>query len=520
MYSVAIADDETNIREGLRDLVNWNGLGFALAGTFDNGEGLLSLVEKSPPDLIVTDIMMNRCTGLDISQHIKKYRLSTRVVLISGYKEADLAMSAIKYGVKDYILKPIDLDELTDCIQRVREELDAQRVTQLQQAELCHARSEISDLLGLFFEELMLGSLQNQASVKRMFSLLYPDLPFEQSACFSLVLRTRQYDSFIRNQPVRSRTELPEEISGFSAMTGGGVEFRLISQREDGLLLFGLLRFQTAGPVRDAVAQDVEALCDALRADFSMRTEVDSLETFASIPAMMKGIARAGQGDLAGALEQLHRQQEDFYAVLREGDDIGVARAVDTFSAYLGGMELPTALEMARNLLYTVSAKLRADVLSPAAALALDSAFDRLDAAADHTALRKVLAGTFEELCVALQDGQNGIVERAKAYILGHIGEEDITLQDIADHFYLSQYHFSRTFKAKAGETFIRFVIRCKMDYAAQLLADTDLKIYDVCERTGYKSLRHFTKLFKAHTGMQPSAYRQRMHIEGTRDEK
>ena len=119
MYSAAIADDEINIREGLRDLVDWAGLGFSLAGVFDDGNGLLSLLEKSPPDLIVTDIRMNRCSGLDVSRYIQQNQLPTRVILISGYKEADLAMSAIKYGVKNYILKPIDLDELTDCIQDV-----------------------------------------------------------------------------------------------------------------------------------------------------------------------------------------------------------------------------------------------------------------------------------------------------------------------------------------------------------------------------------------------------------------
>lgn len=519
MYSVAIADDEINIREGLRDLVNWNSLGFALEGVFDNGEDLLSLLEKSPLDLIVTDIKMNRCTGLDVSQYIQHHRLPTRVVLISGYKEADLAMSAIKYGVKDYILKPIDLDELTDCIQRIGEELDAQRAAQLQQSELRHARSEISDLLSLFFEELTLGSLQNQPLVKRMFSLLYPDLSFEQSACFSLVLRVRPYESFIRNKRVRPQAELPERISEFSATASSGVEVRLISQREDKLLLFGLLRFQPTGSLRGAIMPDVKALCDALRADFGMQVEMDSLETFASIPAMLGGIARAGEGDLVGALEQLSRQQKDLYTILRSGDAGAVARAVDTFSAYLDGMELPSAQEIAHNLLYTVSAKLRGDALSPAASLVLDSAGARLDAAEDHAALRHALAGTFGDLCAALQDGQNGIVEQAKAYILELIGE-DITLEDIADHFYLSQYHFSRTFKAKTGETFIHFVTRCKLDCAAQLLAETDLKIYDVCERVGYKSLRHFTKLFKEHTGMQPSAYRQRMHIEGPRNEK
>ena len=103
MYSVAIADDEVCIREGLRDLVEWHKLGFSLVGAFEDGDELISLLERQPPDLLVTDIRMNRCSGLEVAKYIQEHNLRTRVILISGYKEADLAMSAIRYGVKNYV---------------------------------------------------------------------------------------------------------------------------------------------------------------------------------------------------------------------------------------------------------------------------------------------------------------------------------------------------------------------------------------------------------------------------------
>ena len=109
---------EVCIREGLRDLVEWHKLGFSLVGAFEDGDELISLLERQPPDLLVTDIRMNRCSGLEVAKYIQEHNLRTRVILISGYKEADLAMSAIRYGVKNYVLKPVDLDELTECIQR------------------------------------------------------------------------------------------------------------------------------------------------------------------------------------------------------------------------------------------------------------------------------------------------------------------------------------------------------------------------------------------------------------------
>lgn len=140
MYRAAIADDEIGIREGLRELVDWNSLGFSLEGTFEDGEGLLSLLARNPPDLIVTDIRMNRVSGLDVSRCISENNLPTKVILISGYKEADLAMSAIKYGVKDYILKPVDLDELTSRIKKIRAELDEKTLLSHQESALKQAK--------------------------------------------------------------------------------------------------------------------------------------------------------------------------------------------------------------------------------------------------------------------------------------------------------------------------------------------------------------------------------------------
>lgn len=522
MYSVAIADDEIGIREGLRDLVDWRGLGFSLAGTFEDGEELLPLLKSNPPDLLVTDIRMNRCSGLEVAKYIQEHGLKTKVVLISGYKEADLAMSAIRYGVKDYVLKPVDLDELIACIQSVRSQLDAEQAAHARQEELDETCNKMQDLLKLFFEEMMRGALQNQRLVRRMFSLIYPELSFEQSACFFLTLHIRQNNHFVRNQWARSRSELPGYINGFAEASSRRIETRIISERDDQLLVFGLLRVQSDGTARAVVEEDIAALCNGLRTAFGVQVDTDGLEVFSSIPAMLGSIAEAGPVPLACALEQLSLRQKQFYASLLEPeelDDRAAVQAAEYFSSYLAELDLSLAKEVAKNFLYPLSSRLRVKGIPPMASLTLDEAFPALDKAEDCAALRTVLLKTTRSLFAVLHGTNNDLVERTKDYVFKHIGK-DLSLEDISDHFYLSPSHFSRTFKAQAGETLIRFVSRCKMEYAAHLLASTDLKIYDVCEQVGYKSLRHFNKLFKAYTGMQPSGYRQRMHMGGIKNER
>ena len=99
------------------------------------------------------------------------------------------------------------------------------------------------------------------------------------------------------------------------------------------------------------------------------------------------------------------------------------------------------------------------------------------------------------------------MIQQAKDYIIQHI-TEDISLESIADHFYLSQCYFSRMFKAKTGENLIDFIIRQKMELACQLLKSSSIRVYEVGDRVGYKSARYFSKAFKQYTGLTPNAYR------------
>lgn len=514
MYTVAIADDEIKIREGLRDLVDWNGLGFELIGAFDDGTGLLELITSRHVDLVVTDIKMNLRSGLDVSEYLFQHRPQTRVVLISGYKEAELAMSAIKFGVKDYILKPIDLDELTACLSRMREELNNERDANNRQQKLTQALSDMSGMKELFFEELLMGSLDNQSYIQRMFELLYPDLSFNRSACFSLTLQIQQYENFIREEWLHSRSELHGYIVNFVSIVAIDTEFQLISKQNERLLLFGLLHTVSENPVSKTIERDVHTLCTELSTIFGLKVQVGNLEIWSSIPVMLRSREVMTEGNFTQMMEQFGEQQRILYSILREGMQEDISLGVEKYVTLLCRMSLPSAQDTVRNFLYTVSAKLREDGLTPAAALALEGAFLNIDTANTHTKLATMLGEAFKALAMALKNEQQEMVQRAKDYIVQHIGD-DISLEDIADRFYLSQYHFSRTFKAKTGETVISFIIRCKIEHAMKLLQETHLKIYEICEKVGYHSLRHFTKLFKSHTGMTPSGYRQWAHMEG-----
>lgn len=79
----------------------------------------------------------------------------------------------------------------------------------------------------------------------------------------------------------------------------------------------------------------------------------------------------------------------------------------------------------------------------------------------------------------------------------------------LAEQFYLHPNYLSRLFKEKTGDNFVGYLTKVRMDKVKELLINTDQKIIDICYMVGYNNSRYFNKVFKQHTGMTPSEYRQ-----------
>lgn len=127
MYKLVIADDEKIIRQGLKNMIDWNELGFEVIDLFSDGQEIIESLDSITPDVILTDIKMVHASGLDVAKYIFDNKLPSKVVLISGYQEFDLAIAGMKYGVTDYLLKPINVDEITNTFSKLKATLDSEK---------------------------------------------------------------------------------------------------------------------------------------------------------------------------------------------------------------------------------------------------------------------------------------------------------------------------------------------------------------------------------------------------------
>ena len=104
--------------------MDWNALGFEIAGEAENGREALEKVTSLEPDVVITDIQMPYMDGLQLAEALQKEYPEKKVVLFSGYDEFEYAKQAIRLGVTGYILKPINIGELTAVLQKLRDSID------------------------------------------------------------------------------------------------------------------------------------------------------------------------------------------------------------------------------------------------------------------------------------------------------------------------------------------------------------------------------------------------------------
>lgn len=142
MYKVMIVDDESTIREGLKTLIPWEAHGFHVAKAVKDGRQALEAYGNQSYDLLVVDIRMPGMDGLELIETIRKRDPAQHFLILSGYADFEYAKRAMQKNVDDYLLKPIDEEELLDYLQRLRSMLEKESKRKQWQLKLENVRAE------------------------------------------------------------------------------------------------------------------------------------------------------------------------------------------------------------------------------------------------------------------------------------------------------------------------------------------------------------------------------------------
>lgn len=127
MDKLIIVEDEKWEREGLSEFIDWNSMDIRFMGAAASGREGLVLAKATGPDIILSDIRMPVMDGLEFTRQVKRLLPGCLVLLVTGYDDFSYAQDAIRHGVSDYLLKPVQKDQLVEAIRRLQQRLDVAR---------------------------------------------------------------------------------------------------------------------------------------------------------------------------------------------------------------------------------------------------------------------------------------------------------------------------------------------------------------------------------------------------------
>ncbi len=524
---VFIVEDESIVREGLRDMIPWAQYGFQFVGDAPDGEIALPLIRKHKPDVLITDIKMPFMDGLALSGIVSRELPDTKILIISGYSDFEYARQAIKLNVDQYLLKPITRASMIQALEQTRRKIEEEAE---QRGYLRRYEQEFKKFERLsrraFFEKLVEGSMPVQEIYEEA-EKLHLDLTADG---FNLVLYT------IRgaNETVYSETaaEIQESLLDCFLRYPDYLLFRC------GLLSYALLIKTGKDRLEAMTERSVEIIRQRCEAEPSIswavavgapvyrlsglpRCYADASRCLAYrhilperhvFPAGM--LADGHESEHEGGLESLEPAKVD-PALIRGFVQNGLAEETEAFAQeYLENLGGAVHSLLFRHYLM-MSVRIHAELVLQSLGCSTEDYRARIPAADPNLpaeGLKDYLTGVLRP-ALQLRDESaqlhNGdIVDDALRYIDRNYADGNISLNSVAQAINISANYLSAVFSQKMGVSFVEYLTQKRMARARQLLRQTSRRSGEIAYEVGYKDPRYFSFVFKKTQGCTPKAFR------------
>ncbi len=527
MYRVIIADDEKIIRTGLKNLIDWERLGFEVTELFSDGQEIIEYLDYTMPDVILTDIKMGNVSGLDVARYVFEQGLSSKVVLISGFQEFDLALQAVRYGVTDYLLKPIGVEALEETFEKLKESLDTFYAEE-QKKSADRVRLEESTFLleERFFSDLILGVVDNSEYIKNCMNILYPRVCAEASPCLLADIYIDDFKDFIENIWTYNYDQLELNLKNFLRIYQKIYGFHLVYKDAGRVEIIGIRldKDEKKGSLKEEAEYVLGDLISEMEQTFGFSAHAKIRHIYSTVYEIPYSAGKQLHGESSYDTEsRLEEQKKLMMSNISVGNIVIAQKLFHNILSELSGYSIIRRNQVVMEILFTMNTvihdineklwKSLTSYMNYSSILSMNGE-DEIQVFCDRIFDRIKLANEKKEYY-----DTNSLINKAKTYIQENI-YRDISQEETANQLFICSSYLSRLFKKQTGESFIQYVTRVKMEKAVELLKDPKYKTYQVSQMLGYKTTRYFSRLFRTQMGMNPSEYRKQiLHVGGEFDE-
>lgn len=512
-----LVDDEPMILEGMKDLIQWDELGLEVGAVATNGAEALEKLAETACSILVTDIRMPEMDGLELLRRIRTEKPDMRAIVLSGHDDFPYVKEAARLGIENYLLKPVNEEELVSTLLLTTERLDRDARERLQ------SRQDSS----LIRENLLLrwvtGTIDMNELALRREVLGLPETENRFTVAIlqgATAMAARDADPFQHALMEAFRTTRP--ACGMHVFRNLQGDLVLLFREADG-------HRATPLPVR------LEACIRALQASTGLRVTAlvgRTLEGIEQVPASYRdalqlkdyvGMGSSGpvvsHGEMQENLDRINSDIHIDYVQLRKlvlaMDAGGLARFSDRLFQKLAEDANPCPPRI-RTLtmhigLYIMST---ASIVRSTVQLLCDE-MDRLFAEVwDNRTLEDLnrwIKRVAETTVTLMKKGEKGYSATINQ-VLQHIEtnyQKDLSLKVIAHSLNMNATYLGQLFKNETGQMFSAYVNEVRVEKAKELLVSTKLNAAEIGMRVGYASSNHFFIVFRKVTGSSPSEYRR-----------
>ena len=534
---VFLVEDEYIVREGIKNNIDWEKNGYDFCGEASDGELAFPMISEKRPDIVITDIRMPFMDGIELSRMIKEEYPEIKIIILSGHEEFEYAKAAIQIGVEEYLLKPINGDELLQVVNRV-----AQKIKEENESRETLQEGEGDENCEYAKRQLLSSLIDDNASLSDAMEQgkkIHLNL---MAQCYNIMMlklqRKNKEQGFSQRilELYKTMEDTLKEQDGQSIMfdrapegkvilfMGSGEEeirrnmdvfagqFREILPEYEDVTYFGsvgvpVMRLRELGESYEAASHgfsyrfltepnqivDNHTVFDQTRNEKKFSCSIGSVDIQnldkQKIESFLKG----------GEMDEIHFFVEEY---MKNTGDAGknsmIFRQYIVMDMFFAASHFLTQITDGRE-------QLGEPFESPEQMQKIVS-----DLEATVVYIKELFTKVMQVRDAQTTEHNSDVVENAKKYISENYHDEELTLNTVAHEVNVSPNHLSAMFSQKTGQTFVKYLTDVRMHRAKELLKCTSKRSNEICEEVGYRDPHYFSHLFKKNVGCSPIQYRER----------
>lgn len=528
-YSVLLVDDEEEVFQVIMKKLDWEKMGFRIAGYARNGVEALEMAEELQVDVVMTDIKMPYMDGLTLCRKLKEQYQKIKVIIFSGFDDFEFAREAIKLEAEEYILKPIDSNELRDVFARIKSNLDKEM----------DEKRNIDKLREYYMESLPV--LQENFYISLIDGRIPEDTIEKYAESYQVRLSGPYYVVTVCHiSTTVSETEsMPMDPFLLAVSVKKLAEEQLMGQWDSRVVSYlGDIIVITQLPSEDSITHftdTMDKICKMAKRVCKARVTAGIghiCDQLGQLPLSYQGAKNAtsyrvlyGNTRAINIAEMDPQENADLpweepciqkiVKKIKMGETEPLKEAIREFVTELGKNKM--SLQRYRILIMELITELSR--FGANNQINLEDVFgENRDIYTQAMQLESVeaLGDWLEKSCQKMQlqilnnrkDTTQSFVTKAIEYVEEHYSDQNLGIETVCGYLNVSAAYFSTVFKKETGKTFINYLTDYRMREAVDLLLTQNEKTYIIAEKVGYSDPNYFSYVFKKQFGMSPSKYK------------